>query len=433
MNLVGANAVHKQYLRMYKKLRSVLLVLLALALTVCSLLVHNVEQQSHQLKADEMELSSINYGLFNPDRWKDAIKAIVAQEIITFKIEGKDRVVVKEQLEKAMRQVLDELRRTVDDHDHGVKGTLRKAVMNAVVPMDAIRADIPEYAESVLDELDKPANREKLKGFALDQLDSLAAETSGKIDMHLHDRIMARYGFTDPKAGIASLRHDRAVLENTRTAYGWAILGLIVLMVVLMLIREAPRKLDLAVLLLSATVLLVTALLMPMIDIEARITSFKLVVLGGPITFSDQVLFYESRSILQVIWLLLEDRDPALMLVAVLVFCFSVAFPFTKLILSFTSVLRNKLPKSKVLRFFVLKSAKWSMADVLVVAMFMTYLGFNGLVNSQLAQLRDLSSSIHIMTTNRSALELGFYLFTGFVLLGLVISALMERALKPEM
>lgn len=432
MNLVGANAVHKQYLRMYKKLRSVLLVLLALALTVCSLLVHNVEQQSHQLKADEMELSSINYGLFNPDRWKDAIKAIVAQEIITFKIEGKDRVVVKEQLEKAMRQVLDELRRTVDDHDHGVKGTLRKAVMNAVVPMDAIRADIPEYAESVLDELDKPANREKLKGFALDQLDSLAAETSGKIDMHLHDRIMARYGFTDPKAGIASLRHDRAVLENTRTAYGWAILGLIVLMVVLMLIREAPRKLDLAVLLLSATVLLVTALLMPMIDIEARITSFKLVVLGGPITFSDQVLFYESRSILQVIWLLLEDRDPALMLVAVLVFCFSVAFPFTKLILSFTSVLRNKLPKSKVLRFFVLKSAKWSMADVLVVAMFMTYLGFNGLVNSQLAQLRDLSSSIHIMTTNRSALELGFYLFTGFVLLGLVISALMERALKPE-
>lgn len=432
MNLVGANAVHKQYLRMYKKLRSVLLVLLALALTVCSLLVHNVEQRSHQLKADEMELSSINYGLFNPDRWKDAIKAIVAQEIITFKIEGKDRVVVKEQLEKAMRQVLDELRRTVDDHDHGVKGTLRKAVMNAVVPMDAIRADIPEYAESVLDELDKPANREKLKGFALDQLDSLAAETSGKIDMHLHDRIMARYGFTDPKAGIASLRHDRAVLENTRTAYGWAILGLIVLMVVLMLIREAPRKLDLAVLLLSATVLLITALLMPMIDIEARITSFKLVVLGGPITFSDQVLFYESRSILQVIWLLLEDRDPALMLVAVLVFCFSVAFPFTKLILSFTSVLRNKLPKSKVLRFFVLKSAKWSMADVLVVAMFMTYLGFNGLVNSQLAQLRDLSSSIHIMTTNRSALELGFYLFTGFVLLGLVISALMERALKPE-
>lgn len=432
MNLVGANAVHKQYLRMYKKLRSVLLVLLALALTVCSLLVHNVEQRSHQLKADEMELSSINYGLFNPDRWKDAIKAIVAQEIITFKIEGKDRVVVKEQLEKAMRQVLDELRRTVDDHDHGVKGTLRKAVMNAVVPMDAIRADIPEYAESVLDELDKPANREKLKGFALDQLDSLAAETSGKIDMHLHDRIMARYGFTDPKAGIASLRHDRAVLENTRTAYGWAILGLIVLMVVLMLIREAPRKLDLAVLLLSATVLLVTALLMPMIDIEARITSFKLVVLGGPITFSDQVLFYESRSILQVIWLLLEDRDPALMLVAVLVFCFSVAFPFTKLILSFTSVLRNKLPKSKILRFFVLKSAKWSMADVLVVAMFMTYLGFNGLVNSQLAQLRDLSSSIHIMTTNRSALELGFYLFTGFVLLGLVISALMERALKPE-
>jgi type III secretory pathway component EscR len=31
------------------------------------------------------------------------------------------------------------------------------------------------------------------------------------------------------------------------------------------------------------------------------------------------------------------------------------------------------------------------------------------------------------MTTNKSALEFGFYLFTGFVLLGLVISAFMDR------
>ncbi len=412
---------------MLSRIRLFLLGSLFIALAVLCVISYRVEMRSHALKADEMELSSINYGLFNPDRWMDALTGIISDKIISYKIDDKNKAVLREQLEKILRQVLDELHTTVEQNNKSLKGKVQKILMNVVVPMDAIRADIPKYAGRILDEVDRPANRERLKGFVLDQLDTLAQSTSGEIDMHLYDEVMTRRGFTDPKAGIVSMRAERKVLEQTLKRYGWMMFGSVLLMVVLLIVGAPAKRLELAVLVATAIMLLITALLMPMIDIDARITEFDLTLLGAPITFTDQVLFYESRSILQVIRLLLAEHDIGLVLVAVLVFCFSVAFPFTKLLLSFVSALRGRIPRNPVARFFILKSAKWSMADVLVVAIFMSYLGFNGLVNSELSDLRDFMQGAHIMTTNNSALEFGFYLFTGYVVLGLVLSTLLER------
>ena len=44
---------------------------------------------------------------------------------------------------------------------------------------------------------------------------------------------------------------------------------------------------------------------------------------------------------------------------------------------------RSILPPLLVHRFLVFKSGKWSMAEVMVVAMFMSIIGFNRVINSQ--------------------------------------------------
>ncbi|HKK39173.1 MAG TPA: hypothetical protein VJ949_07135, partial [Cryomorphaceae bacterium] len=66
--------------------------------------------------------------------------------------------------------------------------------------------------------------------------------------------------------------------------------------------------------------------------------------------------------------------------------------------------------------------------DVMVVAIFMAYIGFSGIVTEQLGQLQDISTTVDILTTNKSQLKEGFFLFTGFVLLGLLISTRVEKA-----
>ena len=62
------------------------------------------------------------------------------------------------------------------------------------------------------------------------------------------------------------------------------------------------------------------------------------------------------------------------------------------------------------------------MADVMVVAIFMAYIGFSGIVSEQLGQLDSLTKNADILTTNQSSLETGFFMFSAFVLLSLVIS-----------
>jgi len=417
---------------MFGRVRPFLVAVLAAVLVVLCFLSYRVEMRSHALKADEMELSSINYGLFNPDRWKDDLTGIISDKIINYKIQGSNRALLKKQLEKILHEVLAGLHQTMERNDHGVKGAVRKAVVKAMIPEDAIRADIPHYADRILNEMDQPENRDKLKSFILAQLDSLSAQTSGTIDMHLYNEIMQRRGFNDPRAGIKQLHTARDVQKGKLTRLGWMICAAVVLMVLLLIMGPTAKRAELAILVATAILLLVTALAMPMLDIEARITEFSLTVLGEPITFRDQVLFYQSRSILQVIWELLQEHDIGLVLVAVLVFCFSVAFPFIKLVLSFIASLRSRLPTSRLSGFFVLKSAKWSMADVLVVAMFMAYLGFNGVVSGELSDLRDYMQGVHIMTTNNTELEFGFYLFTGYVVLGMMMSVLLKRAIPGK-
>jgi putative exporter of polyketide antibiotics len=84
-----------------------------------------------------------------------------------------------------------------------------------------------------------------------------------------------------------------------------------------------------------------------------------------------------------------------------------------------------------VAQFFIFKSGKWSMADVMVLALFMAYLGFGGVINSQLTQLENNSGSLEVFTTNNSKLQLGFFIFTSYTILSLLISQQLQKALKP--
>lgn len=70
----------------------------------------------------------------------------------------------------------------------------------------------------------------------------------------------------------------------------------------------------------------------------------------------------------------------------------------------------------------VFKTGKWSMADVMVVAIFMSYIGFSGILTEQLNQLEGLTNKIDILTTNKSSLQIGFFLFTSFAILSLLVS-----------
>ena len=70
------------------------------------------------------------------------------------------------------------------------------------------------------------------------------------------------------------------------------------------------------------------------------------------------------------------------------------------------------------------------MADVMVVAIFMTYIGFSGIIDSQLGQLSSSAPELKILTTNGTFLQPGYYLFLTYTLLALFLSGFLTR--KPH-
>lgn len=162
----------------------------------------------------------------------------------------------------------------------------------------------------------------------------------------------------------------------------------------------------------------------PMIDMEAKIAHMSFVLFDHPITFNDQVLYFQSKSILDVFQIMITHKEIQMKLVGILVVGFSVIFPIIKMISSLAYYYNFKNSrKSKIIKFFVLKSGKWSMADVLVVAIFMAYIGFNGIINSQLGNISEFNApDLEIISTNGTSLQPGYYLFLTYTLLAMFLS-----------
>ena len=119
--------------------------------------------------------------------------------------------------------------------------------------------------------------------------------------------------------------------------------------------------------------------------------------------------------------------------VGILLITFSIVFPLLKMVSSVGFYFNYRHARTnRVIKFFVLKSGKWSMADVMVVAIFMAYIGFNGIITSQFGKLKSATQEVVLLTTNGTSLQPGYYLFLSYTLLALFLAALLTRKIKRE-
>lgn len=54
------------------------------------------------------------------------------------------------------------------------------------------------------------------------------------------------------------------------------------------------------------------------------------------------------------------------------------------------------------------------------------------MINSQITQITAFGSNVQVFTTNNSVLQTGFYLFTGYCIIGLLLSAMIDKRMGVE-
>ncbi|WP_462321536.1 paraquat-inducible protein A [Halochromatium sp.] len=425
-----------------------------------------------QLQLQRAELQDVKYGLLDAEVWVSQISEILAEQIQQFELDAQNRPQIKRKLEVVLDRMLLEveqvLRRRNAEGDGWIdrlQGSLRQGVQDWLVDFDQLRARVPLYADAVLEELNRPETRRAIQRQLLQVVEQASEATFTRVDRSLQQQIQQTHGCESTTQCVERLSQAaKAHQAQAQINALWALGGVSLLFLLAWIgphrstssdsaakadssehpeanrpeqsgpaIRVANRyRRELApesMLMLSVAtlVLLGAGVMTPMIEVEARIDSLSLSLLGEPVVFTDQVLYFQSKSILDLVQVLTATGAADMILVAVLVVLFSLIFPIAKILASLLYYTNLKgLRDRSLVHFFALRSGKWSMADVLVVAILMGYIGFDGLISSQLAELSDIGQQVDLLSTNGTSLQLGFFLFLAFVLASLFLSALLE-------
>jgi hypothetical protein len=394
--------------------------------------VYQVSGERAEIKRDYSLLNNITYGLLSVNAWRDHIVKVVTARIDDFEFTPEQDKAIKYEVAQVLHAVINKADSMVDRKQKTLRGKLKKFAVKTLINEDKIHARVPEFAATIVNELKKPKNKEKIKFIAQSKLEEFGSITYDSAnDISRSESLLAKYDVKD----VQSFNRNTAMLldglQQRSYFFTYVILGIMIFFLGMWWIFRHQRYLHTPFFVISVLlsfIVLSVGLTSPMIEIDARIKEMSFLLLGERISFHDQVIFFQSKSIVDVVRILIETGKYDSAFVGILLLIFSIVFPIGKLLATKLYLLGNeKWRNNKLIRFFAFKSGKWSMADVNVVAIFMAYIGFKGILDSQLTSLNMQTDSLASISTNETSLQPGFILFVAFVLFGLVLSVILRK------
>lgn len=417
--------------RLYQALLIVLLIPVLLGAAWCGMQIHDLSVQRKAIKQDYAELNNIQYGLLSVNAWRDHITLIVSEQIEHFEFNKDQEKALKIQLNAVLNSMVTQASNMINEKQKTLGGKLKKAAVKTFVNFDKVRARVPEFSQTIVNELKKPQSKERLKFIARDKLKEFAEQTHDNLSSNSNiEKILTKYNAQNIVVFNRVVNAEMDSLQKKTYFYTYLLLGSLGFFLVLWVLLRKKTNLYTPLFVMSvliALIVLFVGLSAPMIEIDARIKELDFTLIGKHLVFNDQVLFFQSKSILDVVHILIATHKADSVAVGVLILVFSVLFPITKLICTKLYLLGNqRWRESKILTFFAFKSGKWSMADVMVVAIMMTYIGFKGILDNQLKGLTMQTDSLATIATNETSLQPGFVLFIAYVMFGLILGVILK-------
>ena len=416
-----------------------LLLIFGLAILLCAegyfgYQLYKLSNQQQEVKSDYSNINNITFGLFSVDQWREKVAGIVDHQVRDFALTKKQRAELHTEVEQIIYALIDKAEALIDKPKKTIGGKIKKFAIKTFVRTDKIRAQVPEFATSIITKVDNPKNKNQLSKMAMSKfddlrraefLDSTIAATQAETN-----KVYKKYQVSSTEELNKNLLSSLAQIKIATYNYSFAMLGCIGVVLSLWWIFRKRKDLHATLFIMSlmfAFILLSIGLTASMIEVDARIKALDFVLLGEHVIFKNQVLFFQSKSILDVVSVLIAQPAADAVLVGVLILIFSILFPVMKLSATGIHLLsKKKIAENRIIKYFAFQSGKWSMADVIVIAILMVYIGLNGLLDSQLKSLNIQSDDLNVITTNNTALQPGFIIFISFVLYGLILSTILK-------
>jgi hypothetical protein len=386
------------------------------------------------LRTELAEITHARYDLLNVDHWVSKLVPILNEKVDALDLKAASKQ-LRPTVEQSLYRLLDQVKEKMsagNSTDNGGGGLMAGAnAMMANMMVGALKPHVPEYTDVVMAELQKPENEVALKKYLKGILADSAKTTFGNVDSRYYAYILKEHECPDAAVCQQELGRQISEADDRMAHYYLTALGASALaFALLMLGRPMLGRAAVVVLLLFCVVLLLGGILTPMLEVEAKISRLGITFLGERISFGEQVLYFQSKSVLEVFRTLVTMGRPDMWVVGVLVLMFSVVFPTLKICtLAFSLFKPSVLRTNRLVRFFALESSKWSMADVMALAIFMSFVAFNGLIANTMSGLKQTGADL-VIPTDSSKILPGYFLFIGFCLASLFLSKKLEKGIR---
>lgn len=402
---------------------------------IVSMEVYTLSQERARLKEDISKVNDVMFGLMSVNHWESEIRKIAVKQIEDFKLTKEQDSLIRVAIDEVLVGVIDKTDRVIQEDDGSVLKFIRKHAVNLFFDVEDFQKKVPELTNTIMTRITSDEGKERLKKLVLSKLDELAESTYDSTKVDIYNMYLQKYDAKDRNEfnTITLSKVDR--LYNSTLDH--SLIAITIAFVFVLLWVAFRNNDDLKYVLLSFSILygaiiLLTGVASPMIEIDARFREMNFFILGENIEFSNQFIFYRSKSILEIISIMMSTGKLDSTIVALLILAFSVLLPFFKLVSMSLFLISSKFRSNSVARWMTFKSGKWSMADVIVVAIFMAYVAFQGILDNQLAGLNQNTDTVTAITTNHTALQPGFYVFVTYVVFSILLSSYLGKSLDRE-
>jgi len=387
------------------------------------------------IRTDLAEIANVRYGILSADQWRSLIGPMLNAQLDNLNLKGQSKS-LRPMVERSLYALLDNIKTQMTSPNANASGKpagVNPMLVNMMIA--SLRPHVPEYTDVVMAEMAKPETQSSFRDSIRGVLADAVKNTFGATDMTTYIAILQHYGCSSGAAceqtlGARIAEADAKVNRSYLTVLACAALGFILLMAG----KPALSRGAVVVLILFCLAMLAGGVLSPMLEVEVRVTRIDATLLGTPIEFQDQSLYYRSKTVFEVFETLIHMGRPEMTLVGVLVILFSVVFPALKMLALAASLFRPALLRTnRLVKLLAFELSKWSMADVMVLAIFMSFVAFNGVIGSAWDGLRTVPNVQQVLIpTNASKILPGYYLFVGFCVASILLSRKLQHGIASS-
>lgn len=396
--------------------------------------LHTLSREQEQIKEDYSTINSITFGVFSVDMWTEKLSAIVTQKIKGFKITEEQKKEMRVEIEKELHGMVDQVTKEFTKPQKSLGGKLKKFAFKQFVEPKELHAQVPSFAKIIIDRITSPKATKKLKNIATTKFEELAGQTYdstevaiNKVTRQLFAKYYAKDAETFNKQIETRLNHSRKITYN----YAYGMLGCAAAVALLWIVFRKKAHLHTSLFIMSlliALALLIIGVTVSIIEVDARLSSLEFMMMGEKVVFENQVLFFQSKSILGIAEALIGQPKPDSITVGVLIILFVIILPLLRMTARGIHMLcKPPIAENKVTRYLAFESGKWDMADVMVIGILMTYIGLNGILKSQLSGLNMNDEFLTTTTVNFTSLQPGYIVFVGYVAFAFMLSYILKK------